>query len=121
MRGGLAAIDYVEEHDLLAHARELGEYIRDRLREADSDHLAEVRGQGLFVGAEFLDADGEASKAAKGMVKDVRTYCYERGVLVWKAGRHGNVLRLLPPLVMTRAQAETGLDVVVEAIETQVG
>jgi diaminobutyrate-2-oxoglutarate transaminase len=121
MRGGLAAIDYVEEHDLLAHARDLGEYIRDRLREADSDHLTEVRGQGLFVGAEFLDADGEASETAKAMVKEVRTYCYEHGVLVWKGGRHGNVLRLLPPLVMTHAQAETGLDVVVEAIETQAG
>jgi diaminobutyrate-2-oxoglutarate transaminase len=55
------------------------------------------------------------------MVKEIRTYCYEHGVLVWKGGRHGNVLRLLPPLVMTHAQAETGLDVVVEAIETQAG
>ena len=119
MRGGVAAIDYIESHDLLAHAEKLGDYIRGRLREADSDRLAEVRGQGLFIGAEFLDGEGDPSKAAKGMVEDVQTYCYERGVLVWTAGRHGNVLRLLPSLVMTHEQAEAGLDVVVEAIEAR--
>jgi diaminobutyrate-2-oxoglutarate transaminase len=120
MRGGVAAIDYIESHDLLAHAEELGDYIRGRLREADNDHLAEVRGRGLFIGAEFLDGEGDPSKAAKQMVKDVQTYCYERGVLVWTAGRRGNVLRLLPSLVMTHEQAEAGLDIVVEAIEAQV-
>jgi diaminobutyrate-2-oxoglutarate transaminase len=119
MRGGVAAIDYIEAHDLLAHARDLGEYIRGRLREADTDHLAEVRGQGLFIGAEFVDETGQPSKDAKQTVKDIQTACYEEGVLVWTAGRHGTVLRLLPPLVMTHEQAETGLDVVVEAIETQ--
>ena len=119
MRGGLAAIDYIESHDLLAHARELGEYIRGRLREAENDHLAEVRGQGLFIGAEFVDETGSPSKAAKETVKAVQTYCYERGVLVWTAGRHGTVLRLLPSMVMTHDQAETGLDIVVDAIEAQ--
>jgi diaminobutyrate-2-oxoglutarate transaminase len=119
MRGGVAAIDYIESHDLLDHAVDLGEYIRDRLREAENDHLAEVRGRGLFIGAEFFDSDGRPSKDAKQMVKDIQTYCYERGVLVWTAGRRGNVLRLLPSLVMTHEQAETGLDIIVEAIEAQ--
>jgi diaminobutyrate-2-oxoglutarate transaminase len=119
MRGGVAAIDYIESHDLLDHAVDLGEYIRDRLREAENDHLAEVRGRGLFIGAEFFDSEGRPSKEAKEMVKDIQTYCYERGVLVWTAGRRGNVLRLLPSLVMTHEQAETGLDIIVEAIEAQ--
>jgi diaminobutyrate-2-oxoglutarate transaminase len=114
MRGGLAAIEYVKEHDLLDHATALGEYIRDRLREADSDLVGDVRGKGLFIGAEMVDADGEANAEA---VKKIQAECYERGVLVWKAGRHSHVLRLLPPLVMTQAQAETGLDIIVDAIE----
>ncbi|WP_129114701.1 aspartate aminotransferase family protein [Halegenticoccus tardaugens] len=120
MRGGVRAIEYVQEHDLLDHAVDLGEYIRGRLREAAeaSPSLAEVRGMGLFIGAEFVDDEGRPDEAA---VNEIREYCYNRGVLVWSAGRYGNVLRLLPPLVMTREQAETGLDVVVDAIEAHAG
>ncbi|MDL5362238.1 aspartate aminotransferase family protein [Halalkalicoccus sp. NIPERK01] len=116
MRAGTRAIEYIQAHDLLAHARELGDYLRGRLREAGEDNelLAEVRGKGLFIGAEFASADGEPADDA---VDAIQQYCYEHGVLVWTAGRHGSVLRLLPPLVLTRDLAETAMDVVCEAIE----
>ncbi len=102
---------------VLAHARDLGEHIRDRLRAAGegTDRLGEVRGRGLFIGAEFVDEDGAPDGDA---VEAIQQYCFERGVLVWTAGRHGNVLRLLPPLVLTRGLADTALDVVVDAIDT---
>jgi len=73
-----------------------------------------VRGRGLFVGAEFVDAEGNPDGD---LVDAVQQYCFERGVLVWTAGRYGSVLRFLPPLVLTHDLAETALDVVVEAIE----
>ena len=116
MRAGSRAIEYIQEHDLLAHSRELGSEIRARLREVgeDVDELVEVRGTGLFIGAEFRDADGEP---LGDLVDDLQDYCFEHGVLVWKAGRHGNVLRLLPPLVLTEELADIALDVIVEGIE----
>ncbi|MDS0300514.1 aspartate aminotransferase family protein [Halogeometricum sp. S1BR25-6] len=116
MRAGTRAIEYIQEHDLLSHARELGEYLRARLEEAGESNpqLAEVRGKGLFVGAEFVDADGHPDGDVADAIQD---YCFEHGVLVWKAGRHGNVLRLLPPLVLTRDLAETAMDVIVDAVE----
>ena len=115
MRAGSRAIEYIQQHDLLAHARDLGADIRARLREiADGNsHLGEVRGRGLFVGAEFVDGDGNPDSDA---VDAIQQYCYEHGVLVWTAGRHGNVLRLLPPLVLTEDLADTALDVVADAI-----
>ncbi|WP_254546673.1 aspartate aminotransferase family protein [Halomarina pelagica] len=117
MRAGTRAIEYVREHDLLAHAREVGSYLRTRLEEAadGNPRVVDVRGRGLFVGAEFVDADGAPDDDAADAVQD---YCFERGVLVWKAGRHGNVLRLLPPLVLTEDLAETAMDVVVDAVES---
>ncbi len=115
MVGGIRAIDYIEEHDLLAHAREMGGYMRERLQAAadETDNIIEVRGRGLFTGVEFVDSDG---KPDKDVVKEIQQYCYERGVLVWSAGRYGSVLRLIPPLVVTPEQVEVGMDVVVEAI-----
>jgi diaminobutyrate-2-oxoglutarate transaminase len=117
MRAGTRAIEYIRNHDLLAHARDLGEYIRGRLREAaeGNPRIVDVRGKGLFVGCEFVDSDGTPDSDAADALQD---YCFERGVLVWKAGRHGNVLRLLPPLVLTEELAEIALEVVVDGIET---
>ncbi|WP_137286552.1 aspartate aminotransferase family protein [Halorussus salinisoli] len=115
MRAGTRAIEYIQEHDLLAHGREVGQYICDRLEEvaADTDRLAEVRGKGLFVGAEFVDEEGNPDDDA---ATAVQQHCYERGVLVWKAGRHGNVLRLLPPLVLTEELAETAMNVITDVV-----
>ncbi|QLG28666.1 aspartate aminotransferase family protein [Halorarum halophilum] len=115
MRGGIRAIEYIQAHDLLSHATDLGEHIRGRLREAaeDSPFVAEVRGRGLFIGAEFVDDDGAPDSDA---VEWIQQYCYGRGVLVWNAGREKNVLRLLPPLVMTEEQADNGLDVITDGI-----
>ena len=116
MRAGVRAIEYIERHDLLAHARELGQYIRTRLREAGEGNslVGDVRGKGLFIGAAFQDGD---SRSAADLVEELQAYCYERGVLVWTAGGRGEVLRLIPPLVMTREQAEAGVDVIADGIE----
>ncbi|RDZ38194.1 aspartate aminotransferase family protein [Haloferax sp. Atlit-47N] len=117
MRAGTRAIEYIQEHDLLAHARDLGQYIRGRLSEVaeDNPRIVDVRGKGLFIGAEFVDAEGNPDGDAADALQQ---YCFERGVLVWKAGRHGNILRLLPPLVLTRDLAETALDVITDGIES---
>ncbi|QFU82535.1 aspartate aminotransferase family protein [Natronorubrum aibiense] len=115
MAGGLRAIEYIESHDLLAHATELGGYLRDRIAEVaeTTPEIVDVRGKGLFVGVEFEDADGSPDAD---IVKEIQQHCYENGVLVWSAGRHGNVLRLIPPLVLTHEQAEFGMDVLCEAV-----
>ncbi|ELY92070.1 class III aminotransferase [Natrialba hulunbeirensis JCM 10989] len=117
MVGGIRAIDYIESHDLLSHATELGEYIRGRFAEVaeTTPEIADVRGKGLFVGVEFVDEDGAP---ADDLVEEIQTRCYENGVLVWSAGRHGNVLRLIPPLVLTEQQAEIGTDIICAAIDS---
>jgi diaminobutyrate-2-oxoglutarate transaminase len=114
MRAALRAIEYVEDHDLLARTRRLGGYLTDRLEELADRHAAvgDVRGRGLCLGVEFVDAD----RSAPELVSAVRTACYERGLLVWTGGRNSDVLRLQPPLVVTREQAETGMDILADAL-----
>jgi len=115
MIAGLRAIEYIESHDLLAHARDVGSYMRDRLREVAESmpELVDVRGKGLFIGAEFRD---EANDPLDDRVDAIQQYAYEHGLLVWTAGRHSNVVRLLPPLVVTQEQAEVGMDILADAI-----
>lgn len=117
MRAAVRTIEYIEARDLLSHARTLGTYITERLRDetALNPHVDDVRGKGLFIGIELVGPDGEPAPA---LLDDIRTTCYKNGVLVWAGGRNENVIRLLPPLVLTREQARIGLDVLIAAIES---
>jgi len=115
MVAGTRAIEYVETHDLLDRADELGRYLRQRLRECAErcPYLADVRGRGLLVGAEFVDGDGAPLQS---FVEELQARCLQRGVIVWTAGVEGHVLRLLPPLVLTDEQARVGMDVVEDVV-----
>jgi len=114
MRAALRAIEYIEAYDLLDRATELGEEMMAYLRDLDSPLVGEIRGRGLFVGVELVDENGVPSG---NVLSEVRTNCMENGVLVWAGGREDNVLRLMPPLVITREQMETGLEVIASAID----
>jgi len=114
-RAGKRAIEYIRGRDLLAHATAVGEYIQSRLREAAEDcpYLVDVRGEGLLVGAEFRTREGDPFG---GFATDLQRRCFDRGVVVWTAGRDRHVLRLLPPLVLTDRQAAAAMDVVTDAV-----
>jgi acetylornithine/LysW-gamma-L-lysine aminotransferase len=97
---GIAAIGFIERENLPARAAELGAYTMGRLQRIESPLIREVRGLGLLVGVEL-----------KQKVTPYLHALMERGVLALPAGL--NVLRLLPPLVIEKAD----LDVVVDQIE----
>ena len=96
---GLAALDVYEQEALPARAAELGAYLIEELNQLESPLVREVRGLGLMVGIEI-----------KQKVAPYLQALAERGVLALPAGL--TVIRLLPPLVISRAQ----LDQVVQAL-----
>jgi acetylornithine/LysW-gamma-L-lysine aminotransferase len=97
----IAAIGYMEKENLAARATELGAYMKGRLERIESPLIREVRGLGLMIGVEL-----------KQKVTPYLMALMERGVLALPAGL--NVLRLLPPLVIEKAD----LDVVADQIES---
>jgi 4-aminobutyrate aminotransferase-like enzyme len=106
----LANIEYIVREDLAAKARSDGEYILGRLRSLQErlPIIGEVRGMGLMIGIELVADD--ALTPASTQAEAIRSSCLEKGVLVGVGGVYGNVVRLQPPLVITREQIDFALD-----------
>lgn len=110
----LATIKLLEE-SLIANAAEVGEYLLGRLRELQQKHplLGDVRGKGLMIGLELV-RDRVTKERAPSERDRLVEECFRRGLLVLGAGR--NMVRLSPPLVLTRAQAETAVQIIDESL-----
>jgi diaminobutyrate-2-oxoglutarate transaminase len=117
MAAGTAAIEFMQEVGLAAHAEALGELTLDLLREAQRTlpAVGDVRGQGLMIGIEMV-RDRESKEPWGEMATRVRSECFKRGVVIEVGGHFGNVARFLPPLVITRALMLTGVEIFVESV-----
>ena len=94
----LAVLDVFEEEHLVENANEVGEYLIGRLRAINNPHILDVRGRGMMIGVD-LDVPH----------KDVRQpLIYQEHCFTGGAGT--NVLRLLPPLCLTKAEADLFID-----------
>ncbi|HEX6148566.1 aminotransferase class III-fold pyridoxal phosphate-dependent enzyme [Nocardioides sp.] len=107
----LAVLDVIEDADLVRHAAATGERMRSRLRAATAGCSAvrDVRGRGLLVG---VDLAGTPTATVESVVDRVR----EQGVLIGTTGPRSDVLKIRPPLVVTRAQVDRIVDVVAAAV-----
>jgi ornithine--oxo-acid transaminase len=97
---GLEALNVLEEEGLVERSRELGAHMLARLKAMQSPVLKNVRGRGLWVGAEIDPAFGSAREACEVLL--------ELGVLSKET--HDTVVRLAPPLVIRQADLDWGLD-----------
>ncbi len=100
-----AVLDVIEREDLIANAASVGEYLRAGLEELAGSHpvLRDVRGAGLYVAADLVDADGSPDGAeARRVVNGLR----ERRVLISAAGVSANALKVRPPLPFGREHAD---------------
>jgi 4-aminobutyrate aminotransferase / (S)-3-amino-2-methylpropionate transaminase / 5-aminovalerate transaminase len=112
----LAAIETMERDGLLERARRIGAVMLERLEAMAALHPAvgDARGRGAMVAIELVGPDGiTPDKAAAARVAAA---CHSQGVLVLSAGTYGNVLRLLPPLVIPDDLLDEGLGVLEAAL-----
>lgn len=109
----IATLEVLEEEGLQANAGEVGAYALDRLRALRHPWLVEVRGAGLFFGAEFLDDDGRPATA---FATEVVDRMVARGILLNRIGRHMNTLKLRPPMPFSRENADLAIDALVQAL-----
>jgi 4-aminobutyrate aminotransferase/(S)-3-amino-2-methylpropionate transaminase len=112
----LAAISVIEDEGLVTRAQHIGERMVEQLHDMQgaSRGVGDVRGRGAMVAIELVDDDGRPDAAR---AKSVTAACHEQGVLVLTAGTSGNVVRLLPPLVISDALLDEGLDALATALK----
>jgi 4-aminobutyrate aminotransferase/(S)-3-amino-2-methylpropionate transaminase len=112
----LATIKTLRDRNLASRARELETVILKSLRSLQQDVaiIGDVRGRGAMIAIELVQPGTKDANAAA--AKSIVTYCNQHGVIALACGTYGNVIRLLPPLVITDEQLEDGLDVLAAAV-----
>ncbi|KAF2777111.1 aminotransferase class III-fold pyridoxal phosphate-dependent enzyme [Streptomyces sp. OM5714] len=114
LAAGAATLAHVREQRLAEHAAALGDRMLTRLRALAGEFacVGDVRGRGLMAGVELVSPDGTAAELAAA----VRRECLHRGLIVDVTGPRANVVRLLPPLIVTEEQMSAVLDRLFDAV-----
>lgn len=106
---GHAVLNVLKQERLIENAGKVGQRLRDGLRRlAEHDpRIADVRGAGLFIGVELVDAEQKKDGAlASWLINAMK----DEGILIGAAGAHGNVLKIRPALCFSQEQTDQFLD-----------
>jgi 4-aminobutyrate aminotransferase len=101
----LAVLEFVEENNLAVNAAETGAYLRAGLEELANKHtlIGDVRGMGLMQAIELVeDRETPATQKANAILEATRKH----GILMGKGGLYGNVLRVTPPLNISKSDVD---------------
>ena len=112
----LATIKVMRDRDLPSRARELGTTMLAHLNSLAQDVaiIGDVRGRGAMIAFELVEPGTKKPNAAA--AKSIVSYCNAQGVIALACGTYGNVIRLLPPLVISDEQLADGLSVLAAAV-----
>ncbi len=120
----LATLEVFREEKLLENCREVGRYARQKLEILKRKHpvIGDVRSIGLMIGIEIVQPHtGEPNGEG---VMNILNRCLQKGVLFYLCGNQGEVIRMIPPLIVTKEQIDEGLSMLDEALteyEAEIG
>ena len=105
-----ATIEVIEEDTLLENADQVGGYVRAKLEELHAKHrlIGDVRGLGLMQGLELVK-DRTTKEPAPAETNQFMERCRANGLLIGKGGLYGNVIRLSPPLNISRSDVDEAI------------
>ena len=104
---GLAVLDVIEEENLQGNALEVGSYLLEGLHGLSTDHpiIGDIRGMGLYIGVEFV-LDHDSLEPGEHQAAYVANRMRDHGVLISTDGPLHNVLKIKPPLVFNKQNAD---------------
>jgi 4-aminobutyrate aminotransferase len=104
----LATIDVIESEGRVDNAAERGRQLLTGARERATKAVGDVRGLGLLVGTEFTTPTGEPDTATAATAQRL---AHEKGLLLLTCGAYSNVVRMIPPLIVTADQVDDALGI----------
>lgn len=118
----LATISTIEKERLLEKGQKMADHIMGRLAEMKAHYpiIGDVRGLGLMIGVEFIKKETPEKKLINKEGRDaILKNCLENGLVLLACGTDGNIIRVIPPLTVTKEEADRGLDIFEKAIKSQ--
>ncbi len=130
MAAALATLEVIEEESLIQNAANMGDYLTEGIASILSAQpfSVDIRGQGLMIGIEFVSSKqcGESKQFDAGkckgetvsrLVGKIQKECLHRGLMLLTCGTGGNVIRWMPPLNVTKQEADSALEIFAEAVK----
>lgn len=104
----------IESDDLIANARETGRFLRQRLNALSGQCpvIQDVRGIGLMQAVNVVDHDGQPSPER---AEALLNACEQQGLLLLRCGVYGNIVRWLPPMVISQEQLRDAIGIFQDA------
>jgi 4-aminobutyrate aminotransferase len=114
-RAALATIELLED-GLIKNAESVGSYILSQLRELQKRYaqIGDVRGKGLMIGLELIKDPISKTRAIDERSRVIQG-CFEKGLLILGCGE--NTIRFIPPLIVSREEADTALTIFEEVLK----
>jgi diaminobutyrate-2-oxoglutarate transaminase len=111
MASGMTTLQIIQRDDLAKQASVHGELLKAQLNALRKRYpaIGQVRGRGLMLGLEIVDerqgADAQGTHPMDPVLSaSIQKNCFKQGLLLERGGRHGSVIRLLPPLIIDEAE-----------------
>ncbi|MGP4080837.1 aspartate aminotransferase family protein [Pseudalkalibacillus sp. R45] len=128
MAAGTATLQYIKENNLSEHADRMGDKLQAELKNLQIDYkeIGDVRGRGLMLGVEMVasektQASNGSYPAAPELASNIQRACFDRGLILEVGGRHGAVVRILPPLIITEQQVDEVAAIFKDAVTAVLG
>ncbi len=104
---GHEVLQIIHDENLQSHAKEVGDYLQDQLRELQTHHpiIGDVRGHGFFFGFELIK-NMETLEPAAAQTTYLANRMRERGILMGTDGRNHNVIKIKPPMCFNKSNAD---------------
>jgi 4-aminobutyrate aminotransferase-like enzyme len=109
-RAGRATLAYMEEHNLIKHVQDVGDYLKEQLLALQEKYplIGDVRGKGLMIGLELVK---EKKEPAVAEVLQLFESTKKRRLLIGKGGLYGNVVRIAPPMIVDRSTVDQAVQI----------